>query len=274
MSLPTDKKIALSFDLEDELYDDPEWFGRTSFLILDLLRRHDAKATFFVTGCILEGHPDIIRRIHQDEHELACHGGYGHKNLHDISEDTFREELERSAGIIERVTGLRPMGFRAPFFSLSPGTEWVLRVLVNLGFKYDSSVFPMNVGKYGVSGAPLSPHRLSKEGSPSKDSCDILEIPVAVYGLGPLRVPIGGGFYFRAMPLVIFDFLVNVVQKQRVPVLYFHMHDFYHGRPKKSLGMIKKGLVAYGVGGALKKLEALLAGRKCDSMRNMFNHDL
>ncbi len=128
---------------------------RGTMELLDLLRRHGARSTFFVLGDVAARHPDLVRRIVDEGHELASHG-FSHTSLWRLDRESFRAELRDFRRAVKSALGADPVvGFRAPTFSLDRTTAWGLEVLRDEGFAYDSSVFPMKVKLYGVAGAPL-----------------------------------------------------------------------------------------------------------------------
>jgi polysaccharide deacetylase family protein (PEP-CTERM system associated) len=100
--------------------------------LLDLLDRSDARGTFFVLGCVAERHPDMIRGIASAGHEVASHG-WGHERATELSEAEFREDVRDSKQLLEDLVGEAVLGYRAPSFSIVPGWEWALDVLIEEG---------------------------------------------------------------------------------------------------------------------------------------------
>jgi len=122
--------------------------------ILDLLDRYDTKATFFVVGTVARRYSQVVRTIFEKGHEIASHS-YSHLTLHELGKERFEEEISKSIKVLESITGEKPIGFRAPTFSVDNSTRWALEILKRHGFKYDSSVFPVKTRLYGVPNAPL-----------------------------------------------------------------------------------------------------------------------
>jgi len=261
---------ALSIDLEywyspelvrKHVTSPPEGDGQTMEAvtpILNLLDKYNTKATFFVLGTVAERYPELVKAIFEKGHEIASHG-YSHKRLHDLERAEFEQEIKRASGLLESITGQKPVGFRAPSFSLDNSTKWGIDVLVKYGFKYDSSIFPIKTMLYGVPEAPLHPYRLSMiDVSKEDDKGDITEFPLTVIKLGR-NIPISGGFYFRALPLWFLKWMIKKVNRTRPAMLYLHPWEMYSRTPRlKNLPFSSKFITYWGIGSALKKLEGLL----------------
>jgi peptidoglycan-N-acetylglucosamine deacetylase len=191
-------------------------YPEITYKILDFLGQRKIKGTFFVLGELAERHPNLIRAIHQQGHEIAFHT-YAHIPLTRENPQRFREQTRRSKAFLEDLTGAEVIGFRAPIFSLTPTTLWALSILEELGFRYSSSVVPVRHPLYGFPGAPQQPFRW-------KDS--LVELPVPTARIGPVVVPFLGGVYMRYLP----DFLLLKLLRGRSaePGLwtYCHPYDF------------------------------------------------
>ncbi len=237
-SLPAEEpRIVLSFDVEEhyrieaaaKLTISPEYKAHcrerldvSTRWILERLARDNVHATFFIVGRIAEHNPALIRAIHQAGHEVASHG-WDHRRVHHFTPETFREDLRRSKGALEQLTGCAVAGYRAPTFSIMRQTAWALDVLAEEGFRYDSSVYPVRHDRYGVPGAPRTPFRGS---GPHRD---ILELPPATLSLMGFTMPMGGGGTFRLFPLGFMKkAITQVCRKGGLPaaMLYFHPWEF------------------------------------------------
>jgi polysaccharide deacetylase family protein (PEP-CTERM system associated) len=198
--------------------------------ILEILGRHDVKATFFVLGWIAQRFPQLIRRIAQDGHEIACHG-LEHRLIYNMSLDEFRADVKSSLEIIENIIGSKILGFRAPSFSLSVNDIEKFEILAELGIAYDSSLFPMKHFRYGdATGIPLGPFDI-KNG----DRVLLREFPMTVVKFMGRRIPAGGGGYFRLYP----DFLIRhnfrkVNAEGRPAIIYLHPWEFDPDQPRVS----------------------------------------
>src|SRR4030043_276065 len=182
---------ALSIDFEEWYHSELVGGRRSSFSqaaeathpILDLLDRYQTKASFFVVGEVAEQNPDLIQSIFQRGHEIGCHG-FSHRLLWQLDESLFREELRRFHSVMEGILGkIKIKGFRAPCFSIDNRNKWALKVLLDYGYQYDASIFPLKINPlYGVSGAPTQPYRISLKDVREEDS----ESPLMEFPLCPL----------------------------------------------------------------------------------------
>jgi polysaccharide deacetylase family protein (PEP-CTERM system associated) len=169
-------------------------FERGIRSILEILDRHEIKATFYVLGWIARRYPQLLREIDAAGHELGSHS-YWHRQVFRLSPRVFRHDLRRSCRIVEDTIGKPVTTYRAPSFSITKQSLWALDVLADEGILCDSSVVPCAHDRYGIADAPLHAHRVGlSEGA-------LWELPPAVHRCGPFRVPIGGGGYFRLLPL-------------------------------------------------------------------------
>ncbi|MCB9858493.1 MAG: DUF3473 domain-containing protein [Phycisphaerales bacterium] len=159
--------------------------------VLRILRWHNVRATFFVLTRAAEQYPDLIRMVRDDGHEIASHG-HGHELVTRLTPDAFERDVATSVEILESITGRRPIGYRAPAFSIVNETRWAGEILERLGFEYDSSVFPIRHPRYGIADAPRGIH--------SWPSGRLIECPPATFRLLGRNLPIAGGGYFRLMP--------------------------------------------------------------------------
>jgi polysaccharide deacetylase family protein (PEP-CTERM system associated) len=225
-------KLLLSFDFEDwhqlvhRRLGRPDWdspgaaLERQAGAIFDLLDELGAKATFFVLGMTAERYPDLVREIAGRGHELACHG-YAHERVHSQGPDEFRRDVERCAELLELLGGRRPLGYRAPAFSITRDTPWAYEALSELGFRYDSSQYDSPRIPRRIRPVPPTPYRLEL---PS--GREIWEFPITVWRVRGRSVPIGGGAYWRVLPAPLLRrALRQVADENAYPVLYFHPYE-------------------------------------------------
>lgn len=260
---------ALSFDLEhwytatllrEEVSDPVDRIEQSVGTVLDLLRRFETRATFFCVGEVVEDHPDLIRAIAEEGHEIASHG-HTHTPLFELSPAAFREELELSAAAIEDAVGVRPDGFRAPNFSVTPRTQWAFDALEDAGYGYDSSVFPVRTPMYGVQGAPVSPYRVDPR-HPFEDANGtgrLLELPLAVFH-PRARLPTAGGFYARLLPTALLERGIRNLNRREIPaMLYFHPWEFNPAVRTDEPPIHKRFVSFHGIERTEEKLTKLLS---------------
>lgn len=190
-------------------------------ICLGLLDRAEVKGTFFVQGLVAEQMPDIVRSIDAAGHDVQTHG-HSHKPVNRLGPEGFREDLKRAKGLIEDITGKPVTGFRAPDFTIDSESMWAFDVMAELGFTFDSSVFPMRTRRYGVSGFEPGYSKLDCKGGRSVE-----ELPVAVVEASGVRLPVGGGGYFRLLPTSALKWALGRTSSEGRPfVIYCHPYDF------------------------------------------------
>jgi polysaccharide deacetylase family protein (PEP-CTERM system associated) len=262
---------ALSFDLEEWYHGDllsqyVPAAERVSQVreairpILALLRDAGVRATFFTVGEVARDHPDLLRELVDDGHEIACHT-MTHPNLWRLTEPELRVELEEYKSVAcAAVPGLQAIGFRAPMFSLDRRSPWVLGVLRDAGYRYDSSIVPVKTPWYGVANAPLGIYRASFADPGRVDGeGGFLEFPLTVCALGPVRIPTSGGVYFRLIPYPLFRALLRRVGRKRPFVIYVHPWETYPGTPAYPLPFIERFGLYTNIRHTLRRLERLLS---------------
>ncbi len=243
-------------------------------ILLEIFRRHGWHATFFTLGVVAREHPDLIRTIAEEGHEVACHGDQ-HVLVPELGPVGLREDLRRAKEAIEGACGVTPEGFRAPSWSISPprwraeeAEMWPLEILAEEGFAYDSSLFPFKTYLYGVSGAPTRAHRVVL---PSGES--IFELPAAVATLFGHRWPFGGGFYFRLLPLFLTRLLCRrYLRREAAPFMYYiHPREISTHQPGLELAFRDHLIHTVNLGRNRAKLEKLLSEFTFCTARDFLN---
>jgi polysaccharide deacetylase family protein (PEP-CTERM system associated) len=225
--------------------------------ILDLLDKYSLRVTFCVLGTFAERHSELIKYIHDKGHEIQSHT-YSHKTLHELGKDAFEDEIIKSVNLLESITGEKPIGFRAPSFSIDNSTKWAFEILEKYGFKYDSSIFPIKTMLYGEPKAPVNIYRPSKNNVIINDpNGNIVEFPMTVINFGT-NIPLAGGFYLRVLPLWFLKFGIKHVNKKRPAIVYIHPWETYPKTPRLKLPLFSRSVVYYGINSSLSKLEGLL----------------
>jgi len=206
----------------------------------------------------VEAYPDLMREIEQRGHEIGFHG-HTHRTLYEHTAESFAAEIRTFLRVLgDAGVESRPKGYRAPTFSLDGSTSWALSVLEEYGFLYDSSIFPAKTRLYGVTGAPLGIYRPDPEDIRKGRDSGIIEFPMAVVKLGPVKVPASGGAYFRLMPYFIGTRLLGAVNRAGRPfVFYFHPWEMDPGIPRLPIGKLSAFMTYTGVDGMADKIERL-----------------
>jgi len=221
--------------------------------LLDLLGLYQTKATFFVLGCVAKKHPDLIRRIAAEGHEIGSHSYY-HRLIGGLSPAEFREDIRNSKLVLEELTGQKVELYRAPSWSISRNTFWALEILEDEGFKYDSSLQPFATPLSGISKAPTAPYYPIIGGK----ALSILEFPPSVFELGPLRIPFAGGFYLRVMPYCLIRQALVLVSQERPALVYCHPWELDVGQKRLDVPLHIKLAHYYNLHTTKGKLERLL----------------
>jgi polysaccharide deacetylase family protein (PEP-CTERM system associated) len=231
--------------------------------ILQLLDRANCHATFFILGDLAKRHPDLVRDVHQAGHEVASHG-WDHTSLLRMTRQQFRDDICKSKDTLEQIIGAPVFGYRAPTFSIVAKTAWAIDELLEAGFVYDSSLFPIYHDRYGVPGAPRIPFRCY---GPSK-ATSILEFPPLTLRLLGANFPLGGGGYFRLLPLQMIQAGLSLHRRTRpsVSMLYFHPWEFDRGQPQLPLRWLSRLRTYAGI----SRTEARLSKMIRDSAQQRF----
>ena len=187
--------------------------------LLDLFDKHEVKATHFILGWVAEKFPELVKEIDSRGHEVASHG-YSHQLVYDQTPEVFRDETARSKDLLEDILGKPVNGYRAASYSITKKSLWALDILCEIGFKYDSSIFPIRHDRYGIPDAKLLPHRLR-----TPNGNQIIEFPLTTSSLFGMKLPAAGGGYFRLYPYALSKYLLTKVQKSNRPIV-FYLHPW------------------------------------------------
>jgi polysaccharide deacetylase family protein (PEP-CTERM system associated) len=208
---------ALSGVIERRQWDElPRRFERNTQRMLDLLDEHGVSATFFVLGWVAQRAPGLVKEIERRGHEVGCHG-MSHQLVYKQQPAEFRAETLAAKRLLEDLTGAPVSGYRAASYSIVSRSLWALDVLLEIGFRYDSSIFPVRHDLYGMPGARRGPHRLATEGGG-----EITEFPPTTFRLLGQNVPVAGGGYFRLYPYALTRFLLRrVVSREKRPLMFY-----------------------------------------------------
>ena len=229
----TRPRLALSFDVEcyyqivskdylgraiaptEEVLTNTNW-------VLDLLGKHQKKATFFFLGNVAERYPELVRRAVAEGHEIGVHGDV-HDYVRDMDQAQFRAEIERGMRKIRAAGADSIVGHRATAFSISRKNLWALDTLHDLGISFDSSIFPFEGGRYGIADWPRQP---------GMTEAGIAEVPMSVVTIAGRKIPCMGGGYVRYFPFAFTRWCAGRLHKEALtPICYFHPYEFEYRKP-------------------------------------------
>jgi len=222
--------------------------------IADMLDSAGIRATFFVLGWVGDRYPKLIRELHRRGHEIGSHS-YWHRLTYSQKPAEFREDLKRSRDVLQDNIGVAVTSYRAPSFSITERSLWALEVLVEEGFRIDSSIFPVYHDRYGIAGARPDIHILETPSGP------LTEFPPSVARLALLNLPVSGGGYFRLYPFAITRFFLSRInRRQRHPFMfYIHPWEVDPEQPRLSVSSRMARMRHYvNLATTQKKLSALL----------------
>lgn len=219
---------ALTVDVEDyfqvEAFADvvlrEEWsqwqprVERNTHRLLDLFASRNVCGTFFILGWVAERYPQLVREIAAAGHEIACHS-YQHQRITTQTREEFRADVRHAKLLLEEITGNEVIGYRAPTYSIMRETLWALDVLVEEGFRYDSSIFPVHHDRYGIPDAERHLHIIRCAAG------EIAEFPPSTVRIAGINVPMAGGGYFRLLPYPLFRWgLRRINHNDQQPVIF------------------------------------------------------
>jgi polysaccharide deacetylase family protein (PEP-CTERM system associated) len=233
--------------------------------ILALLDNENTKATFFTLGWIAERYPAMVGRIVANGHELASHG-WAHHRVSDQEPDEFRDDVTRSKALLEDIGGQAVLGYRAPSFSIGRHNQWALGVLEESGYRYSSSIYPVQHDHYGMPDAPrfaYYPH----------DNGGLLELPITTTRLFSRNIPAGGGGFFRLWPYPVSRWFLHRLNRleQRSAIFYFHPWEIDHQQPRqKGISIKTRFRHYYNLHRMEERIKALTRDFKWDRMDRIF----
>jgi len=236
--------------------------------LLQLLDRHQIRATFFVLGWVADRHPNVVRDIVRSGHELGCHG-YWHRLIYEQTPEEFRADVRRARDLLQDAVGEPVVAYRAPTFSIIKRSLWALDVLAEEGFEIDASIFPIRHDRYGIPGAEPAPHRIATTAGL------LWEFPSTVLRFAGLNVPVSGGGYFRLYPVRWTNrFLGSVNQKLGRPfVFYIHPWELDPEQPRLKVGSWTSRARHYlNLSSTERKLETMLSTFRFGTLGDVIGH--
>jgi len=240
---------AMSIDVEDyfhvSVFDGivprREWATMESRVVanttrlLDLFDEFHVRSTFFVLGWVAERNPGLVRTIASRGHEVASHG-YAHRLIYDQTPAAFRDDVRRAKGLLENAADRPVIGYRAPSYSITPRSLWALDLLLEEGYEYDSSIFPIRHDRYGIPVSDRRPYAITRKAG------TLLEVPGSTARLGPLNLPVAGGGYFRILPYGWTRWGIARVNnlERRAVVFYLHPWEVDPDQPRLKAGALSR----------------------------------
>lgn len=205
-------------------------------VLLEMFGQAGVRSTFFVLGWVAERYPDLVREIAAAGHEIACHG-YSHELVYRQTPAVFRDESRRSKEILEDIAQRPVRGYRAASYSIIAESTWALDTLAELGFEYDSSIFPVHHDRYGMPDAKREPHVLK---TPAGHS--LVEFPLSTFEIGSYRLPISGGGYFRLFPYGFTRYALRRINvKDQLPfIFYLHPWEVDPQQPRIKANLLSR----------------------------------
>jgi polysaccharide deacetylase family protein (PEP-CTERM system associated) len=222
--------------------------------ILDFLEERGVQGTFFVVGWLAEREPEVVRSIARGGHELASHG-WEHELVPRLGPDGFRSSVRRSKDVVEEIIGAPIMGYRAPSFSILPGMEWAFDVLLEEGYAYDASLFPITQHPvYGYPGAERRPYLIRREAG------SLAEVPAATLRTMGKIVPAAGGAYFRLLPYALVRAGFRQASRSGAQAtFYIHPWELDDWAPEVDAPLLSRVRTFSGRGRTWHRLERLFA---------------
>ena len=269
---------AMSVDVEehfhvsafDGIVPRATWNGMDSRVVsntgrlLALFEEYEVRATFFVLGCVAERHPDLVGRIAAAGHEVASHG-HAHRLIYDQTPSAFRQDVRQAKRILEDAAGRPVVGYRAPSYSITPRSLWALDILVEEGYEYDSSIFPIRHDRYGIPVSARQPYAIERQAG------SIIEVPASTTRVGPWNLPIAGGGYFRLLPYWWTRWGIGRVNRteERPAIFYIHPWEIDPDQPRLPAGRLGRVRHYRNLEKTESRLRRLLADFKFDTVQSI-----
>jgi polysaccharide deacetylase family protein (PEP-CTERM system associated) len=239
---------------------------RSTHVLLDMFDRRAVKATFFTLGWVAERHPALVREIAARGHEVASHG-FHHQLVYSLTPKQFREDVRAARATLESTIGRSVVGYRAPSYSITKSNLWAIDVLIEEGYLYDTSIFPIHHDRYGIPDAPRHRHLVER------GSGTLVEMPASTVRVGSVNLPIAGGGYFRLLPYGWTEWGIRTVNRtERAPVVFYvHPWEIDADQPRIPVGRIARWRHYGGLERTAPRLERLLRDFRFDTVAALLN---
>jgi len=232
--------------------------------LLDIFDEFEVRSTFFVLGWVGERHPQLVKRIAERGHEVASHG-YAHRLVYDQTRAAFRDDVRRAKLLLEDASGRPVVGYRAPSYSITPRSLWALDVLIEEGYQYDSSIFPIRHDRYGIPVSDRRPYRIDRK------SGALIEVPGSTTQVASVNLPVAGGGYFRILPYWWTRWGMARVneREQRPAVFYLHPWEIDPEQPRLHAGRLSQFRHYRNLHDTENRLRHLLSDFRFDTMQSL-----
>ena len=234
--------------------------------ILELLRKKECNATFFVVGELLESKPELLDLILDNGHEIGFHT-MKHNRIDSLD---FKNIFETEIKKFHVLTNGKSRGFRAPSFSLNQKSSWLINVLENNNYIYDSSIVPAKTSLYGMPNAEIKPYTITSNSLEKNSNGKITEFPILVTKFLGKTIPAGGGFYLRTLPMKIITNAIKNYDKKNIPAT-FYIHSWEltpEFMPKIKMSKKDDFITYHNLGKAFDKMDSLLDRFEFTSFEN------
>jgi polysaccharide deacetylase family protein (PEP-CTERM system associated) len=240
---------------------------RNTERLLDLFDEYEVKGTFFVLGLVGEQFPELVLQIASRGHEVASHG-FAHRLIYDQTPTAFRADVRRAKALLEDACGCRVTGYRAPSYSITPRSLWALDILLEEGYQYDSSIFPIHHDRYGIPVSQRSPYIIGRK------SGSLVEVPASTTTVGPLNLPVAGGGYFRILPYSWAKWGISRVNRidRRPVVFYLHPWEIDPEQPRLHAGRLGAFRHYRNLDQTERRLRRLLSDFRFGTMESLVFH--
>ena len=234
--------------------------------ILELLRKTETNATFFMVGELLEFKPELLDLILENGHEISFHT-MNHSNLNDLTKEKFLDELE----FFHKISDGKSKGFRAPTFSINENTSWIIDALIERNYLYESSIDPAKTQLYGFTNAEKNPYNISSSSLTKNDpNSKLIEFPLCVGKFLGKNLPTAGGFYLRSLPMKTSINSIKDYEKQNIPAtIYVHSWELTPELiPRINLPMKENFVTFHNIKKTYSRIETLLQKFHFSSFEN------
>ena len=234
--------------------------------ILELFASEGVCATFFVLGWVAERFPRLVRQIAAAGHEIGSHG-YHHQLLYTLTPAQFREDVRAAKALLEQASGTPVIGFRAPSYSIVESSLWALDILIEEGYAYDTSIFPIHHDRYGIPNAERHEHVVRRKAG------TLIELPASTTRVGKVNLPIAGGGYFRLLPYAWTRWGISRVNRreQKPVVFYFHPWEIDPDQPRFAVGAASRLRHYTGLDRTPERLRRLMREFRFTSVAGVLN---